>query len=164
MNVGWSSPTYETSTAINHYPVGLDSPRADMYILQNRIPFGAIIKTILPPIIFCIVSLASFLFQMHESSAFSLRVGINTSMLISAVLFNIAEQSNIPPITQLSLYNVFSASVTAFLAISLVVTVIGYVEWMRHQDKIHVSKVNKLGLALSIIITVLLFAILFALK
>jgi hypothetical protein len=163
-NVGWSDPSFETATSISHYPIGIDSPRADMYIVQNRNPFGAIIKTILPPIIFCIVSLASFLFQMHESSAFSLRVGINTSMLISAVLFNIAEQSNIPPITQLSLYNIFSASVTSFLALSLVITVIGYVEWMRHQDKTHVSKVNKLGVILSVALPVALFLILLTLK
>jgi hypothetical protein len=89
-NVGLTAPTFETTTSASHYPVGIDSPRADMFIVQDRNLYGAIIETIFPPLIFCIVSVVCFLFQMHESAAFSLRVGINTSMLITAVLFNIA--------------------------------------------------------------------------
>lgn len=163
-NVGWTTPTFEISTSISYYPVGIDSPRADMIVVQDRNLFGALIQTIVPPLIFCIVSALCFLFRMHESSAFSLRVGINTSMLITAVLFNIAEHGNIPPITEVTLYNSFTASVISFLAINLIVTILGYVEWMRHQDKTHVNKVNKVGFLVSFAVPILLFAILFLFK
>jgi hypothetical protein len=163
-NVGWTPPTFEVSSSISHYPVGIDSPRADMIIVQDRNLYGAIIETIIPPLIFCIVSLVCFLFQMHESAAFSLRVGINTSMLITAVLFNLAEQGNIPPITELTFYNVFMDSVISFLAINLVVTVVGYVDWMRNQDKRHVSLINRWGLIASVAVPLFLFLFLFFLK
>jgi hypothetical protein len=155
-NVGWTTPTFELSTSTTQYPGGVNSPRADMFVIQNRNINGAIIGTILPPVIFCIVALVCYFLKMHDSSAFSLRVGVNTSMLITAVLFNISVQSNIPPITQVTFYDVFIVSVFSFLAISLVVTVAGYVDWVAKMDERRVSRINRWGLAVSVAIPVLL--------
>lgn len=164
VNVGWTQPTLAVSTSTSVYPDGIRLPRADIYIIEERNTYGAIVETIVPPLIFCVVSGVCFLFQMHESSAFSLRVGINTSMLITAVLFNIAQQNNIPPVTELTFYDVFIDSVITFLAISLIVNILGYVEWMRHQDKKRVNDLNKWGFLFSIGVPILLFIILFFLK
>jgi hypothetical protein len=54
----------------------------------------------------CVIALVCFLFPLHEGTAFSLRVGINTSMLITAVLFNLAVQNNLPPLTKVTFYDV----------------------------------------------------------
>jgi hypothetical protein len=55
-------------------------------------------------------------------------------------------------------------SVISFLAINLVVTVLGYVDWMRTQDKKHVSMINRWGLIVSIAVPVMLFLILIFIK
>lgn len=163
-NVGWTQPTFQLTSSTSYYPVVVQSPRVDMYILEQRDTYGAVVETIVPPLIFCIVSAVSFLFQMHENSAFSLRVGITTSMLITAVLFNIAQQSNLPPLTTLTFYDVFIDSVISFLATSLIVNILGYVEFMRHQDKERVNRLNRNGFIASVAIPVILFVVLFSLK
>jgi len=163
-NTGWNSPVIDLTTSITHYPLGMNSPRADMFIVQQRNFSGAFMKTIFPLLIFCFVSAVCFLFKMHESSALSLRVGIGTSMLISAVLFNISEQSAIPPVTKVTFYSLLMVAVISFLALVLIVTVLGYVEWMRTQDKKHVEKINRIGFAISLAIPVLVFLTLFLVK
>ena len=144
-NVGWTTPMFTLTTSTAASSVGVISPRADMIVIQDRNLYGAIVQTIFPGLIFCIVALVCFLFPMHEGTAFSLRVGINTSMLITAVLYNIAVQNNLPPLTRVTFYDVFIDSVISFLAISLVVTVLGYVDWKRHNDVKRVNFINKVG-------------------
>lgn len=163
-NVGWSRPVYRLETSVSHFPLGMDSPRADMVIVMDRNPLGGILKTILPPLVFCFVAAVCFLFRMHDASAFTLRVGITTSMLVSAVLFNFAEQSNIPPVSQLTFFTVFMASTICFLAFGLIVTVLGYAEWMRTSDRQHVEQLNRAGFLVCLIVPLFFFALLYLLK
>jgi hypothetical protein len=160
-NVGWTPPTFDLSTSNDTYPVGGTSPRVDMYIIQSRSAYLAFADTILPPLIFCIVSGVSFLFRMHESNAFSLRVGIDTSMLITAVLYNINQENSIPPISQLTLYTAFIDSVFAFLSLNLIITVLGYVQYVKSQDKAKVDRLNKWGFITSLLVPAAIFLILF---
>jgi hypothetical protein len=162
--MGWGKPTFELSTAMSHYPIGIDSPRADMLIVQDRNIYGAVIETILPPMIFCTVAAVSFLFRMHDKSAFSLRMGIVTSLLITAVLFNLAEQGNIPPVTELTFFNLFMDAVISFLALNLVISAFGYVAWMRSQDKQKVDRINRTGFAIAVLLPIVVFVLLFFLK
>ena len=163
VNLGWNTPSFTLSTSNSTYSVGVTSPRVDMFIIQTRSVYFAFVGTILPPLIFCIVSAVSFLFKMHEINAFSLRVGINTSMLITAVLFNINQQNNIPPISQLTLYDAFIDSVFVFLAINLIITVFGYVQYIRTKDQSKVDKLNKQGIIISLITPIVIFFALFLL-
>jgi hypothetical protein len=163
-NVGWSRPEYHLNTSVSHYPLGMDSPRADMVIIMDRNPLGAFLKTIFPPLVFCFVAAVCFLFRMHDSPAFTLRVGITTSMLVSAVLFNFAEQSVIPPVSQLTLFHVLMAATISFLALGLVVTVLGYVEWLRTSNRQYVDRLNQAGFLVSVIIPLLFFVLLYLVK
>jgi hypothetical protein len=159
-NVGWTRPVYTLSTSVSHYPFGIDSPRADMIIVMDRYPFGAFIKTIFPPLIFCFVAGVCFLFRMHETTAFSLRTGIMTSMLVSAVLFVFAEQSSIPTVSGPTLFHVFMIAVITFLALGLIITVVGYSAWMRTHDMAYVDRLNRAGFAITLVLPVLLFCFL----
>lgn len=160
-NVGWNNPTFTLSTSNNTYPLDVTSSRVDMTIRQSRSTYFAFADTILPPLIFCLVSAVSYLFKMHENNAFSLRVGIDTSMLITAVLYNINQQNSIPPISQLTLYTAFIDSVFAFLAINLTVTVLGYVNYTKNQNKPAVDQLNKWGFLFSLAVPIVTFLILF---
>lgn len=163
-NVGWSRPQYELASSVSHYPLGIDSPRVDLTVVMDRIPFGAFMKSLFPPLVFCFVAAICFLFRMHDASAFTLRAGIMTSMLVSAVLFIFAEQGDIPPVSQLTLFHIFMAATISFISMGLIVTVLGYVAWMRTGVKEQVDRVNRIGFAVSVIIPLLLFAVLYTLR
>jgi hypothetical protein len=158
-NVGWSNPSYELTTSMSNYPLRVE-PRADMIVSQVRNYYGAFLKSIFPLLIFCFVSGACFLFKMKEDSAFGLRTGVGTSMLISAVLFNIAEQNDIPPVTKLTFFNSVFAAVVSFLALFLVVTILGYVEWKRSQDEKKVERINRVGFVVSLLIPIIILVLL----
>jgi hypothetical protein len=147
--VGWSKPVYELTASFSDYPLRVE-PRADMDIWLERNFYGAFLKSVFPLLIFCFVAGVGFLFNMKEDSAFALRIGIGTSMLISAVLFNISEQNSIPPVTRLTLYNAIIAAVVAFLALFLIVTIVGYAEWKRNKDEKKVVRINRIGFLVSL--------------
>jgi len=158
-NVGWSRPVYELTTSFSNYPLRVE-PRADIVISQDRNFYGAFMKTVFPLLIFCFVSGVSFLFKMKEDSAFALRVGIGTSMLISAVLFNISEQNSIPPVTRLTFYNSIVAAVVSFLALFLIVTILGYEEWKRSQNEKKVERINRIGFLVSLAVPIVILILL----
>jgi hypothetical protein len=161
---GWGRPSFELQTSFTEYPYGNSAPRADMIIQQDRNLYGALTKTILPPLLFCLVAVSCFLFKMYDESAFALRIGIATSMLITAILFNISEQNDLPPVSSVTVYGALTLAVTVFLSIVTVVTVLGYVDWMRRQDKKHVDRINEIGFAVSIAVPVLIFVVLYLIR
>jgi hypothetical protein len=153
--VGWSSPVYSLNTSFSNYPLRVE-PRADMDILMGRNFYGAFLKSVFPLMIFCFIAGVGFLFKMKDDSAFALRIGIGTSMLISTVLFNISEQNDIPPVTRFTFYNAIIAAVVAFLALFLIVTILGYVEWKRSNDEKKVERINRIGFLVTLVIPILI--------
>jgi hypothetical protein len=157
--VGWSSPVYTLNTSVSYYPLRVE-PRADMDILMERNFYGAFLKSVLPLLIFCFVAGVGFLFKMKDDSAFALRIGIGTSMLISTVLFNISEQNDIPPVTRFTFYNAIIAAVVAFLALFLIVTILGYVEWKRSNDEKKVERINRIGFIVTLAVPIVILTLL----
>jgi hypothetical protein len=158
-NVGWSRPVYQLNTSVSHYPRGLDSPRADMVIVMDRNLFGAFMKSILPPLVFCFVAGICFLIRMHDSSAFTLRIGISTSMPLAAILFSVAEQGSIPPVSELTLFHIFIVATICFIALGLVVTALCYEEWNRIGSHQHVDRLNRIGFLISALVPLALFGL-----
>lgn len=152
---GWSNLSYKLTTTFNNYPLRVE-PQADMVISMDRNFYGAFMKSVFPLLIFCFVSGVCFLFEMIENNAFGLRVGIGTSMLISAVLFNIAEQNVIPPVTSFTLYNAIIAAAISFLALFLTITILGYVVWKRNQNTKKVDRINKIGFVITLAIPIVI--------
>jgi hypothetical protein len=159
--VGWNVVSVEYLVVPHQYPLNITLQQGVMNVVVQRDFTIALSTVIIPPLIFCAVSAFSFLFRMDDFSAFGLRVGLNTSMLITAVLFNLSVTNNIPPIAQLNFYMVFTVSVLAFLAINLIITILGYVTWNYQKDAEKVKKINRYGIIISIAIPVLLFLLIF---
>ncbi len=61
-NVGWTRPDFNLRTSVSHYPLGIDSPRADMVIVMDRYPFRGVCENDLPPadLLFCRCRLLPF--------------------------------------------------------------------------------------------------------
>ena len=152
--VGWDVTDVDYSVVSHEYPMDINSSQATIDIVIQKKMIVALPEMILPPIIFCVVSAFSFLFRMDDSGAFGLRVGLNTSMLITAVLFNLSMQNNIPPTSSLNFYTVFITAVFAFLAINLIVTILGYVQFNYHKDPEKLKRINRYGVIFSISVPV----------
>ncbi|HVL87846.1 MAG TPA: hypothetical protein VM681_07600 [Candidatus Thermoplasmatota archaeon] len=101
------------------YPFGDVYSRVVFEIDVEREFLGTAVKTFLPLTVFAIVSGLSFLFPPEK---LSLRVGAGTSMLISAVMFHVAQTASLPPLGLLTLIDKIMASLYSFLAGSLAVT------------------------------------------
>jgi hypothetical protein len=162
--VGWDIASVRYATGFHVYTLKYDEPQAVMTVTITRSPAVALISTILPPMIFCIVSACSFFLRLDDNSSFGLRIGMNTSMIITSVLFNMSEIGQIPPVTDFSFYSLFFLAVLCFLAGNLIVTMVEYVYWKRGTSSARLRSINFWGaLACLILPAILMVAAAFAL-
>jgi len=158
-NLGWADPEFELKILKQNYPYNVVVERAEMVVIQER-QAASSRATMIPPIIFCVVSAFSFLLRMDELGGISMRIGLNTSMLITTVLYNISEASNLPPSSGLTLWNTFMISVITFIALNTLVTVLGYLEFSRQNRLEREKKINRLGFLVSLAVPIAIFLLL----
>ena len=163
-NPTWKTTNIQLSTSEHAYPLGTEAPTAVMSITQERVKQSSAIASMFPPIIFCIVSAISFLFGLKDPGSVGLRMGLNTSMLITTILFSLSLSSAIPPSSSISIFGLFMVSVLVFLSMNLVVTIVGFAHFVKFKDANFTLKINRWGFVISIILPVLLFVVLFALR
>ncbi len=157
--VGWRVSDVDYVLTPHEYPFESGTDQATLNIVIEREMIVAVPEMIIPPLIFCLISAFSFLLRMDDSSAFGLRMGLNTSMLITTVLFNLAEQDKMPPTSTVNFYTVFIIGVFIFLAINMVVTILGYVQYNYRHDVERLKVTNRLGILLSISVPVVLIIV-----
>jgi hypothetical protein len=161
---GWKIVSYSLGTSINDYPLGVQVPRAEMVVTQERQRTAQSFSPFIAPIFFAMVCAVSFLFSLKEMAAVGLRIGLNTSMLVTTLLFSFGISSSIPPASSVVLYSIFLLAVLLFMVSNLIVTVIGVVGWIRYKDEKRTIIANKLGFVISIIVPIVAFAIIYSLK
>jgi len=121
-----------------------------------REPVSTTVKTFLPPIAFMIVSGLSFFF--HPSKVAN-RLGLGTSMLISAVLYHISQIVNLPSGGRLMLLDKIMFSVYAFLAGSLVVTTLIAIDEDYWKDRDYTRQINLYGGLATVLLPFVVFAL-----
>ncbi len=115
------------------------------------------LKTLLPPIIFCIVSGLSFAFRPDKIAN---RIGFGTSMLISAVMFHISQTASLPPMPMLMTIDKIMIATYAFLAASLLVTTVMYIDEEFWKDRDYTKQVNYYGAIVAVALPFIVYAIL----
>jgi hypothetical protein len=160
-NPGWKTERTELSTSLNSYPLGVQVPRADMVVIQQRQREASSFSPFLPPLFFSLVCAISFLFSLKEMGAVGLRIGLNSSMLVTTLLFSFSVSSNIPPASSMVLFAIFLLCVLVFMVCNLVVTIVGVVGWFKYKNERRTSLANVLGLFISLIVPVILFLLLY---
>jgi hypothetical protein len=123
----------------------------------NRAVTTTAIKTLLPPIIFCIVSGLSFAFRPDKIAN---RIGFGTSMLISAVMFHISQTASLPPMPSLMTIDKIMIATYGFLAASLLVTTVMYIDEEYWKDKDYTKQVNYYGAILAVALPFIIYAVL----
>jgi hypothetical protein len=163
-NPGWKTVKLSLENSINDYPLGVIVPKATMVLTQERQRPTQSFSPFLPPVFFAIVCAVSFLFSLKEMAAVGLRIGLNTSMLVTTLLFSFTVSNNIPPSSTTVLYTVFLVSILLFMVSNLIVTIVGVVGWIKYKDEKRTTNANKLGFLISIIVLLVAFAIFFLLR
>jgi hypothetical protein len=135
-----------------------------MVVTQERQRVTQSFTSFIPPIFFAVVCAVSFLFSLKEMGAVGLRIGLNTSMLVTTLLFSFGISATIPPASTMVLYTIFLLAVLLFMVSNLIVTIIGVVGWMKYKDENRTRIANKLGFIISIIVPIIVFAIFFILR
>ncbi|MFH1101814.1 MAG: hypothetical protein V1726_07245 [Methanobacteriota archaeon] len=155
---GWKIKSNTINESIHDYPWGEQYSQL-IYTIQIERDAGlTAAKLLLPPIIFCIVSGLSFFFK---SDKITHRLGLGTSMLISAVMFHLSQTSSLPPLPSLILIDKIMIAVYAFLASSLLATTLIYIDDEYWKDVDYTKIVNRMGGILTIILPFIIFAILY---
>jgi hypothetical protein len=155
---GWKIQSYNTNVSNHEYPWGEEYSQLTYTIKLERDAGLTAAKLLLPPIIFCIVSGLSFFFKADKITH---RLGLGTSMLISAVMFHLSQTSALPPLPSLILIDKIMIAVYAFLASSLFATTLIYIDDEYWKDVDYTKTVNRAGGALTVILPFLVFGLLY---
>jgi hypothetical protein len=164
VNPNWKTTNIELSIIKHDYPLGIQAPYAEMTITQAKLKQSSALASLFPPIIFCFVSAISFLFGLKDPPSVGLRMGLNTSMLITTILFQLNISSSIPPSTSVSIFGLFSISVLLFLSMNLIVTIVGFAYFVKYKDVNFTMKINRWGFIISLILPIVLFTVLYLLR
>jgi hypothetical protein len=155
---GWKIKSYNTNVSTHQYPWGEDYSQMTYTISLERDAGLTAAKLLLPPIIFCVVSGLSFFFKADKITQ---RLGLGTSMLISAVMFHLSQTSSLPPLPSLILVDKIMIAVYAFLASSLFATTLIYIDDEYWKDVDYTKIVNRVGGALTVLLPFVVFGILY---
>jgi hypothetical protein len=154
---GWNMDQWSWTSDTHGYNFGSDHEtysRLTFEIDISRAPTSTTIKTLLPPIIFCIVSCLSFFFP---STKMAQKIGLGTSMLISAVMFHISQISSLPPMGSLIMIDKIMLSTYGCLCASLICTALVSVNddfWKKADLS---KKINMFGGIMSVILPFIIF-------
>ena len=164
VNPNWNTTNIELSTVKHSYPLGIEAPYAEMTITQAKTKPSSALASLFPPLVFSFVSVVSFLFSLKDPGSVGLRMGLNTSMLITTILFQLNISGSIPPSSSLSIFGLFSISVLVFLSLNLIVTIVGFAHFVKFKNEKFTIRVNRWGFLISIVLPVALFSVLFLLR
>lgn len=155
---GWRMQSYSSDIREHEYPWGEKYSQLTFTITLERDAGLTVIKMLLPPIIFCIISGLSFFFKADKITH---RLGLGTSMLISAVMFHLSQTGSLPPMPSLMLIDKIMIAVYAFLASSLLATTLIYIDDEYWKEVDYTKQVNHLGAIITITLPFVVFTVLY---
>jgi hypothetical protein len=155
---GWKIQSSDIEVTNHDYPWEESYSQLTFTIKLTRDAGLTSTKLLLPPIIFCVVSGLSFFFKADKITH---RLGLGTSMLISAVMFHLSQTSSLPPLPSLILIDKIMIAVYAFLASSLFATTLIYIDEEYWKDVDYTKIVNRFGGILTLVLPFIVFAILY---
>jgi len=154
---GWRMDSV-SAQVYNHtydFTSGTETYSQYVYAIElSRDPAPQTLRSFLPPLAFMVVSGLSFF--LHPSKI-TQRLGLGTSMLISAVGFHISQTVSLPALGRLTFFDQVMLAAYAFLAASLIVTcMIAWNEDYR-KDTPHSERINRIGGWASVALPVVVF-------
>ena len=159
-NPGWNTVAVELVDMVHVYPLDAESTGVEMIITQERaVSMGVFFFTVVPPILFVVLSSVSFLFIPKTLGLIGTRIGLISSILIADILFNFTVISLIPPLETISKYGILLACVLIFIVLNLIITMVGLAVFLRYNSGKYARRINLWGFLISSIVPCVLFII-----
>lgn len=154
---GWNIRGTHADVSLKEYAGDEPYSRFTYSITVGREPLSAALRSFLPPLAFMVVSGLSF--ALHASKL-AQRITLGTSMLISAVGFHVSQTVSLPTLGKLTLFDQIMLSAYAFLAASLIVTVLIARNEDYHKFEGKSEHYNRIGMWASLALPIAVFLLL----
>jgi len=161
--VGWTQNGMDFNVTEHEYPWGETYSQAHFSLVLERKSISSTANILLPPVIFCFVSFLAFIISPVKESPLMVRLSLGTGMIISAVLFHVAQSSALPPFGEIRQLDIIMISAYMAIAISIMVTVLCSVHHARNAPDAKVLKLNRDGLITAMAAPFITYAILYIL-
>lgn len=157
---GWNIDSYTISSYEHHYPWGENSSRVVFTTNVKRGSMESVLQTMVPPLIFCLISALSFFIGVGSDELVALRYGLGTSMFIAAVMYHFSQLASLPVVGVLKLFDKFMISIYVFLAVTLIVTTLAFLARAQWNKPEFIPRINRYGAVFAIILPIITFWIL----
>ena len=154
---GWKIGTPALSVTNHTYPWGETDSRLSFNIPLSRNATDSLIQTIIPPLIFCLISMLSFFISVEHNELVHLRYVLVTSMFISAVMYHFSQIALVPGLGVIKMFDKFMIAVYLFLAVTIAVTTLCYLAQQQWGRPELVRPINRYGMVVSILLPVVSF-------
>lgn len=140
---GWEVKGTRFSVVSNEYTFDDPYSQARFVVTLQRTVLSGVLKVIVPPLAFVIVSAVSFFLVGKEKLA--TRFALSGNMAISAILFHAAQSATLPSLSRLIFLDRYMLAIEVFLFGSVTVTaLVAYAE-MKGKDAAKAKRINWRG-------------------
>ena len=148
---GWDQKGTSYNITSHTYPWDKTYSQATFSLKLERRSLSSAGNILLPPIIFCFVSFLAFIISPVKESPLMVRLSLGTGMIISAVLFHVAQSAMLPPFGEIRMLDIIMISSYTAIAISIFVTVMCHVYHAKGSPDKKVLALNRNGLVLALL-------------
>jgi hypothetical protein len=160
---GWNQKGMDFNTTEHSYPWGDTYSQAHFSLVLERKAISSTANILLPPVIFCFVSFLAFIISPVKENPLMVRLSLGTGMIISAVLFHVAQSSALPPFGEIRQLDIIMISSYMAIALSILVTVLCSVYHTRGAPDEKVLQLNREGLMIALAAPFITYAVLYLL-
>lgn len=160
---GWIEQEIRYESDEHSYPWGRNYSQISFTFVLERNSISSAVNILLPPLIFCFVSFLAFIITPLKDISLPVRLSLGTGMIISAVLFHVAQSSALPPFGGIRQLDIIMMSAYVAIATSILITVLCHVYHARGRPDDVVKKINRLGLVLAVTTPVVVYVLLYIL-
>jgi hypothetical protein len=160
---GWNEQGIRYESSEHAYPWGENYSQISFTFILERNSLSSAVNILLPPMIFCFVSFLAFIITPLKDISLPVRLSLGTGMIISAVLFHVAQSSALPPFGGIRQLDIIMMSAYVAIATSILVTVLCHVYHVRGRPDEQVKKINKFGLILALTTPIVVYVLLYIL-
>lgn len=160
---GWNEMGIRYENYEHAYPWGENYSQIGFTFILERNSLSSAVNILLPPLIFCFVSFLAFIITPLKDMSLPVRLSLGTGMIISAVLFHVAQSSALPPFGGIRQLDIIMMSAYVAIATSIMVTVLCHVYHVKGRPDEQVNRINRFGLILALTTPIVLYVLLFIL-
>ncbi|HUR62803.1 MAG TPA: hypothetical protein VM286_10650 [Candidatus Thermoplasmatota archaeon] len=155
---GWEVSGHRFDIVRHEYSFDDPYSQAQFVLTIHRSVLSSVLKVILPPLAFVVISGVSFLLVGADKIA--TRFALTANMAISAVLFHAGQSASLPSLSRLIFLDRYMLSIDVFVFGSILVTALVALADMKWKDPVRARRINVRGAIAVGIATVLAFLLL----